>query len=124
MHTNASGQLDQYAQKLEEGASDEELGAIARKGAVTFRALSLACQLAAAGGDELVEADQFRMDRRQAFNMGQASAQRHNVGLFHAQSLAFMKLARHHGATIGDVESDAERFMEQVVSANRNRTAW
>ena len=123
LQTNARGKLGIYAKRLAEGASDEELGKVASEGAVAFRTLSLACELAASGAEELVRADPFHTDRKRAFNMGQAAAHRHNVSFFHELSTSFVDLARFHGVAIGNIESDAERFSEKVVESEHNRTA-
>ena len=124
LSTNAGGRLDQFAQRLDENAPEEELGRIAREGAVAFRALSKACDLAASGGEDLVRVDPLHMDRRQAFNMGQAAGQRHNVGIFHELSTGFVSLARHYGANVGKVDSDAKELADTIVEKARNRPGW
>ncbi len=124
MRENARGVLSLYAQKVGEGVPDEELGEIAVRGAVTYWALSQACALAASGAEELVEIDPMHMNRHQVYLMGQAGSQRHYFGFFGELSTSFADLARLHGATVGDIETEAQEFSETVVKANRNRSAW
>ncbi len=124
LRENTGGLLGLYTQRLSEGVPDEELGKIALRGAVAFRALSLACELAAEGGEDLVRANPIRMNRRQASFMGQAIGQRHYFALFHEVSISFADLARLHGATIRNIEGNAKEFSDRVVESNRNRTAW
>jgi hypothetical protein len=125
LSTQGGGSVGSLAHALDDGVSTDELAAVARNATVRFRALSLACELAATGGDELVEANPFRMSRKQAFNMGAASSQRNQMMFFHGMSVDFIKLAEHFGCTtLGTVEEEARKKANSVVEHRRSVSGW